>query len=57
MKRAKCFLCCINWRNAIICLLLVVLAVILLCMLPRWVLCFLVIVLVLSYGFVFYLKS
>ena len=44
MKRAKCF-CCVNWRNVILYCLLSVLAVVLLCLLPRWVLCFLVIVL------------
>ena len=45
MKRAKCFFCCVNWRNVILYLLLTVLAVILLCLLPRWVLCFLVVTL------------
>ena len=45
MKRAKCFFCCVNWRNVILYLLLSVLAVVLLCLLPRWVLCFLVIAL------------
>ena len=44
MKRAKCF-GCVNWRNLILYCLLSVLAVVLLCLLPRWVLCFLVIVL------------
>ena len=43
MKRAKCFLCCVNWRNVILYVLLLVLAVILLCLLPRWMLCFLVV--------------
>ena len=42
MKRAKCLFCCVNWRSVILYLLLIVLAVILLCLLPRWVLCFLV---------------
>ena len=41
MKRAKCF-CCVNWRNVILYLLLTILIVVLLCLLPRWVLCFLV---------------
>ena len=45
MKRARCFLCCVNWRNVILYVLLLVLAVILLCLLPRWMLCFLVILL------------
>ena len=44
MKRAKCC-CCVNWRNVILYCLLSVLAVVLLCLLPRWVLCFLVIAL------------
>ena len=45
MKRAKCFLCCVNWRNVILYLLLTVLTVVLLCLVPRWVLCFLVVAL------------
>lgn len=45
MKRAKCSFGCVNWRNLILYCLLSVLAVVLLCLLPRWVLCFLVIVL------------
>ena len=45
MKRAKCFLCCVNWRNVLLYVVLTVLAVVLLCLLPRWVLCFLVIAL------------
>ena len=45
MKRAKCLFGCVNWRNVILYLLLTVLAVILLCLLPRWVLCFLVVAL------------
>ena len=45
MKRAKCFLCCVNWRNVLVYVVLSVLAVVLLCLLPRWVLCFLVIAL------------
>ena len=49
MKRAKCF-CCVNWRNVILYLLLTVLAVILLCLLPRWVLCLLVVTLALACG-------
>ena len=50
MKRAKCFFCCVNWRNVILYLLLIVLAVVLLCLLPRWVLCFLVAALALCCG-------
>ena len=45
MKRAKCLSCRVNWRSAVLYLLLIVLAVILLCLLPRWVLCFLVLAL------------
>ena len=45
MKRAKCFLCCVNWRNVLLYVVLTVLAVVLLCLLPRWVLCFLVVAL------------
>ena len=45
MKRAKFCMGCVNWRNVIIYLLLTVLVVILLCLLPRWVLCFLVLAL------------
>ena len=55
MKRAKCF-CCVNWRNLILYLLLTVLAVVLLCLLPRWVLCFLVAVLALGCGALLMLK-
>ena len=50
MKRAKCFFCCVNWRNVFIYLLLAILAVILLCLLPRWVLCFLVVTLAAGCG-------
>ena len=50
MKRAKCFFCCVNWRNVIIYLLLTILIVVLLCLLPRWVLCFLVAALALGCG-------
>ena len=50
MKRAKCFAKCVNWRNVIIYLLLSVLAVILLCLLPLWVLRFLVVVLACGCG-------
>ena len=39
---------CVNWRNVVIYLLLMVLVVVLLCLLPRWLLCFLV--LALGYG-------
>ena len=45
MKRAKCFLCCVNWRNVLLYAVLTVLTVVLLCLLPRWVLCFLVVAL------------
>ena len=41
---------CVNWRNAILYLLLTVLAVVLLCLLPRWVLCFLVVALAVGCG-------
>ncbi len=57
MKRAKCFLCCVNWRNVIICLLLVILTVVLLCMLPRWALCFLILALILACAVLLYLKE
>ena len=50
MKRAKCFFCCVNWRNVILYVLLSVLTVVLLCLLPRWVLCFLVVALALCCG-------
>ena len=50
MKRAKCFFCCVNWRNVILYLLLTILIVVLLCLLPRWVLCFLVLALALGCG-------
>ncbi len=56
MKRAKCFFCCVNWRNVILYCLLSVLAVILLCLLPRWVLCFLVIALGCGCGALLVLK-
>ena len=49
MKRAKCF-CCVIWRNVILYLLLTILIVVLLCLLPRWVLCFLVLALALGCG-------
>jgi hypothetical protein len=49
MKRAKCF-CCVNWRNVILYLLFTILIVVLLCLLPRWVLCFLVAALALGCG-------
>ena len=49
MKRAKYF-CCVNWRNVILYLLLTILIVVLLCLLPRWVLCFLVLALALGCG-------
>ena len=55
MKRAKCF-CCVNWRNVILYCLLSVLAVVLLCLLPRWVLCFLVIALGCGCGALLVLK-
>ena len=50
MKRAKCFLCCVNWRNVLLYVVLIVLAVVLLCLLPRWVLCFLVVALAVGCG-------
>jgi len=50
MKRARCSHGCVNWRNVIICILLSVLTVILLCLLPRWVLCFLVVALACGCG-------
>ncbi len=50
MKRAKCCLGCVNWRNVAIYVLLSLLSVVLLCLLPRWVLCFLVIVLACGCG-------
>ena len=50
MKRAKCFLCCVNWRNVILYLMLTVLTVVLLCLVPRWVLCFLVVALLIGCG-------
>ena len=50
MKRAKCFLCCVNWRNVMLYVVLSVLAVVLLCLLPRWVLCFLVVALAVGCG-------
>ena len=50
MKRAKCLFCCVNWRNVILYLLLTILIVVLLCLLPRWVLCFLVAALALGCG-------
>ena len=56
MKRAKCFFCCVNWRNVILYCLLSVLAVVLLCLLPRWVLCFLVIALGCGCGALLVLK-
>ena len=45
MKRAKCVFGCVNWRNVLLYGVLTVLAVVLLCLLPRWVLCFLVVAL------------
>ena len=50
MKRAKCFLCCVNWRNVLLYVVLIILAVVLLCLLPRWVLCFLVVALAVGCG-------
>ncbi len=55
MKKANCF-CGVNWRNVLICLLLSVLAVILLCLLPRWVLCFLVVALACGCGALLVMK-
>ena len=56
MKRAKCSLGCVNWRNVILYFLLSVLAVILLCLLPRWVLCFLVVALACGCGALLVMK-
>ena len=56
MKRANCSLGCVNWRNVILYLLLSVLAVILLCLLPRWVLCFLVVALACGCGALMFMK-
>ena len=50
MKRAKCLFCCVNWPSVILCLLLIILVVVLLCLLPRWVLCFLVVALAVGCG-------
>ena len=50
MKRAKCFFCCVNWRNVLLSVVLTVLVVVLLCLLPRWVLCFLVVALAVGCG-------
>ena len=41
---------CVNWRSVILFLSLAVLAVVLLCLLPRWVLCFLVLALACACG-------
>ena len=57
MKRARCFLCCVHWRNVILYLLLIVLTVVLLTLLPRWVLCFLVIALLLGCGALLLMRS
>ena len=48
MKRANCFFCCVNWPSVILYLLLIVLVVVLLCLLPRWVLCALVVTLLIG---------
>ena len=50
MKRTKCDLRCVNWRNVLLYALLAVLVVVLLCLLPRWVLCFLVLALACGCG-------
>ena len=50
MKRAKCLFCCVNWRNVILYLLLAVLTVVFLCIVPRWVLCLLVVGLLFGCG-------
>ena len=50
MKRARCLFCCVNWRSVILYALLTVLTVVLLCLLPRWVLCALVVALLLVCG-------
>lgn len=56
MKRARCFLCCVNWRNVLLYTVLTVLAVVLLCLLPRWVLCFLVLALAVGCGALLVMK-
>lgn len=43
-------MCCVNWRNVFLYVVLTVLAVVLLCLLPRWVLCFLVVALAVGCG-------
>lgn len=48
MKRAKCLFCCVNWPSVILYILLIVLVVVLLCLLPRWVLCALVVALMIG---------
>ena len=45
MKRKKCVCSCVDWRTALLVVLLIVGAVILLCLLPRWALCFLILAL------------
>ena len=57
MKRNKCLLGCVNWRNVILYSLMLVLAVVLLCLLPRWILCFLVVGLILACGVLIYLRT
>ena len=57
MKRANCVLRCVNWRSVILYVLLAVLAVVLLCLLPRWVLCFLIVALAAMCGALVYLRQ
>ena len=46
MKRKRCFFSCVDWRNVALYLLLAVVLVVTLCLLPRWLLCFLILGLV-----------
>lgn len=57
MKRTRCLLGCVNWRNVILYALVLVLATVLLCLMPRWVLCFLVVGLILACGALIYLRT
>ena len=56
MKKGNCLPCCVNWRNVILYVLLIVLGVVLLCLLPRWVLCALVVGLLGLCGALAYLR-
>ena len=57
MKRAKFCMGCVNWRNVVIYLLLMVLVVVLLCLLPRWLLCFLVLALACGCGALVWMRK